>query len=269
MKNPLSINAYICPPDYPIARFLPLVAQTGASSVGLTIRALDEIPVPQLKARLNDLGLGVSTLNSAGYFLYHDVERSAQQTSTNLRLIDAAAELAAQTLVVITGGLSHGTASLRDARGTIADGLHRLAERAASAGVHLGLEPIHPAGVLNKGCVNSLRHALSMVSDIHNASLALDLYHSWWDPDLPDLIRNHGSKIRVVQFCNVVALRDPADLQRESPEVGLLDVGAELKALSTQGYSGTFEYELFAEHLRGRDVEPMIAQAAKFYAGLA
>ena len=80
MKNPLSINAYICPPDYPIARFLPLVAQTGASAVGLTIRALDEIPVPQLKARLNDLGLGVSTLNSAGYFLYHDVERSAQQT---------------------------------------------------------------------------------------------------------------------------------------------------------------------------------------------
>jgi len=269
MKNPLSINAYICPADYPIAKFLPLVAQSGASAVGLTIRALDEIPVPQLKARLADLGLAVSSLNSAGYFLYQDAERSARQASTNLRLIDAAAELGAQTLVVITGGLSHGAASLRDARKTIADGLHRLAERAASAGVHLGLEPIHPAGVLNKGCVNALRHALSLVSDIHNASLALDLYHSWWDPDLPDLIRNHGNKIRVVQFCNVVALRDPPDLQRESPEVGLLDVGAELNALSAQGYSGTFEYELFAEHLRGRDVESMVAQAAKFYAALA
>jgi len=266
MKNPLSINAYICPPDQPIAAFLPLAAKTGAAAVGLTVRAIDEIPVPQLKTQLSDLGLKVSSLNSAGYFLFGDSQRAAEQARTNLRLIEAAAELGAETLVVITGGLSHGAASLQDARATITDGLQRLAERAASAGVHLGLEPIHPAGVLNKGCVNSLRHALNLVSAIDNASLALDLYHSWWDPDLPDLIRNHGNKIRLVQFCNVVALRDPADLQRESPETGLIDVAAQLKVLSSQGYAGYFEYELFAEHLRGRELEPVIAQAAQFYA---
>ena len=266
MKNPLSINAYICPPDKPIAAFLSVAANSGAAAVGLTVRAIDEIPLPQLKKQLSDLGLKVSSLNSAGYFLFGDSQRAAEQARANLRLIEAAAELGAETLVVITGGLSHGAAPMRDARETIADGLHRLAERAASAGVHLGLEPIHPAGVLNKGCVNSLQHALKLVSAIDNASLALDLYHSWWDPDLPDLVRHHGHKIRLVQFCNVVALRDLADLQRESPETGLIDVADQLKILSSQGYAGYFEYELFAEHLRGRELEPMIAQAAQFYA---
>ncbi len=266
--NPLSINAYICPPDYPIANFLPLVARAGASAVGVTVRTLEEIALPSLRQRLGDLGLAVSSLNSAGYFLFDDAAQSKAQANTNLRLIDAAAEIGAKTLVVITGGLSHGSSTLREARSRVRDGLHKLAERAAGAGVQLGLEPIHPAGVLNKGCVNSLRHALELVSDIHNASIALDLYHSWWDPDLPGLAAKHANKIRLVQFCNVVAIRDPADLQRDTPESGLINVESELTALGAEGYSGYFEYELFADHLRGRSVEAMIAQASRFYAAL-
>lgn len=266
--NPLSINAYICPADHPIADFLPHAAQAGASAVGLTVRAIDEIPVPSLKKRLNDLGLAASSLNSAGYFLFEDRERSQAQANTNLRLIEAAAEIKASTLVVITGGLSHGSARLADARSRIKDGLYALAERAADSGVRLSLEPIHPAGVVNKGCVNSLRQALDWVKDLPNAGIALDLYHSWWDPDLPGVARTHRDKIGLVQFCNVVAIKDPADLQREAPGTGLIDVAAEIEALRSDGYSGYFEFELFAEHLRGRSVKAVIDQAARFYASL-
>lgn len=266
--NHLSINAYICPPEFRIANFLSCAAQAGAAAVGLTLRAIDEIPISELRLRLHDLGLLVSSLNSAGYFLYSDTSQVRAQSDTNLRLIDAAAELGASTLVVITGGLAHGTRPLTEARTRIQEGLQALAERASRSGVELGLEPIHPAGVLNKGCVNSLTHAFDLVDPLPNVSIALDLYHSWWDPYLPTLSQFHRNKLRLVQFCNVVAIRDPADLQRESPEAGLIDVAAALHNLVEGGYQGYFEYELFAEHLRGRNVQAMINLASQFYSRL-
>jgi sugar phosphate isomerase/epimerase len=266
--NPLSINAYICPEDMSVEALFPLAVAAGASAVGLTVRAVDEIDHIRLRSFLNDNGLAVSSLNSAGYFLYEDPAALKQQRERNQRLIDLAAQLQAHTLVVITGGLAHGTRSLGQARACIAEGLAELAEQAADAGVHLGLEPIHPAGVLNKGCINSLQQALALIGPLSGVSLTLDLYHSWWDTDLEGLAARAGDKVRLVQFSNVVALRDPADFQREEPANGLLDVGQMLRALAVEGYRGYFEFELFADHLRGRSPERIIEQVGAFYARL-
>lgn len=263
--NPLSINAYICPQDMPVEALFPMAVAAGASAVGLTARAVDDISLDRLRSLLDEHGLAVSSLNSAGYFLYDDAAAIGQQRARNQRLIELAAQLQAHTLVVITGGLAHGTGSLDQARARIAQGLAELAEQAAAAGVHLGLEPIHPAGVLNKGCVNSLHQALALIDPLPQAGLTLDLYHSWWDADLAGLAARAGDKLRLVQFSNVVALRDPADFQREEPFSGLLDVPSMLRALALDGYPGYFEFELFADHLRGRSPAHVIDQVAAFY----
>jgi sugar phosphate isomerase/epimerase len=266
--NPLSINAYICPPDMAIAELFPLAKMAGASAVGLTVRAIDEIDRVRLRSLLADHGLQLSSLNSAGFFLYQESSAVRDQQARNLRLIELAAELQAHTLVVITGGLTHGNRSLGDARARIAEGLAVLSEQAAASGVCLGLEPIHPAGVLNKGCINSLRHALDLAAPLPNVSLTLDFYHSWWDADLPGVARRAGDKIRLVQFSNVIALSDPADFQREEPATGLLDVQHMLTELAADGYRGYFEFELFAEHLRGRSPASVIENLRSFYASL-
>ena len=266
--NPLSINAYICPSDMPIEQLFPLVAQAGATAVGLTLRAIDEIAPRRLKSLLLDHGLAVSSLNSAGYLLYDDPAASREQHERNLRLIEAAAELNAQTLVVITGGLAHGSRSLVQARVRVAEGLATLAEQAARAGVHLGLEPIHPSGILNKGCIHSLHQALGLINPMANVGLTLDLFHSWWDPDLQGLAVRTAQKLRLVQFSNVITLRDPADFQREEPWTGLLDARRMLLDLAADGYDGYFEFELFADHLRGRSPAWVIKEATDFYASL-
>lgn len=71
-----------------------------------------------------------------------------------------------------------------------------------------------------------------------------------------------------MQFSNVVALRDPADFQREEPASGLLNVGQILRTLAVEGYRGYFEFELFADHLRGRSPKRIIEQVGAFYARL-
>lgn len=267
--NPLSINFYICPPDIDLATFCGLAERAGARAVGLTLRALDEMTVPAIRALLDRHGLAVSSLNSAGYFLYGDTALAREQAARNRRLIESAAELNASTLVVIAGGIAHGDLALRGARARVADGIHELARAAAAWGVRLGLEMIHPLGVLQKGCVNTIASALALARDHDNLGLTLDFFHSWWDPDLPRLVEDETDRIALVQFCNVAAPDDPAQFVREEPGRGLVDVRGLLGDLGRVGYAGPVEFELFPEHLRGRSAAELIGAAGRFHAGLA
>lgn len=264
--NPLSINFYVCPPDLGLAQFCALAERAGAQAVGLTLRALDEMPVAAIRALLRRHGLAVSSLNSAGYFLYGDAALARDQAARNVRLIAAAAELEARTLVVIAGGIAHGGLALREARARVVEGIGELARAAAADGVTLGLEMIHPLGILQKGCVNTISSALALAREHDNLGLTLDFFHSWWDPDLYTLIETAAHKIALVQFCNVAAPDDPAQFVREECGRGLIDVRALLDALHVAGYRGHFEFEMFPEHLRGRPAAGVIEAAGRFYA---
>ena len=269
IMNPLAINFYVCPPDIGLAQFCALAEQAGAQAVGLTVRALDEMPVPAIRALLGRHGLAVSSLNSAGYFLYGDAALAREQAARNARLIEAAAELQAGTLVVITGGVAHGGLGLREARARVAAGIADLSRAAAAHGVRLGLEMIHPMGVLQKGCINTISSALEIAREHDNLGLTLDFFHSWWDPDLYTLIESAVDKIALVQFCNVAAPDDPAQFVREESGTGLIDVGALLVGIGAAGYRGPVEFEMFPEHLRGRSVAAVIGAAGSFHAALA
>ena len=264
--NPLSINFYVCPEAVSLPQFVEMAAGAGAQAVGLTVRAVGEMKVPAIRGLLQSHGLKVSSLNSAGYFLYGDAAKAREQESLNARLIAAAAELEAQTLVVITGGISHGPWSLADARARVEDGLLRLADQAARANVHLGLEPIHPLGILQKGCVNSIADGLALAAKHSQIGLTLDFFHAWWDPQFTNVFDAALEKMRLVQFCNVAAPDNPADFRRDLPDTGLLDVAAALHQIRARGYRGYFEFEMFPEHLRGRTVAAVLQAVGANYA---
>ena len=267
--NPLSVNFYICPPDLGLAQFCALAERAGAQAVGLTLRALDEMPIAAIRTLLKRHGLAVSSLNSAGYFLYGDAELARGQAKRNAQLITSAAELEAQTLVVIAGGIAHGTSALREARAQVTEGIGELARAAAPHGVNLGLEMIHPLGVLQKGCINTIASALALAREHNNLGLTLDFFHSWWDPDLYLLIETAVDKIRLVQFCNIAAPDDPAQFVREEAGQGLIEVASLLADIRAAGFGGYFEFEMFPEHLRGRAAAAMIEAAGRFHAALA
>ena len=127
---------------------------------------------------------------------------------------------------------------------------------------------IHPLGILQKGCFNTISSALALAREHDNLGLTLDFFHSWWDPDLPALIDTAADKIALVQFCNVAAPDDPAQFVREESGGGLIDVGALLGELRGAGYRGHVEFEMFPEHLRGRPAAGVIEAAGRFHAAL-
>lgn len=251
----MAANHYLCPEGYGVERFLDEAVAAGFERVALTRAALAEMPPGQLRRAVETRGLSVTTLNSAGYFTWADPERRKAQDQENRSLLAAAAELGAGALCVITGGSAQ-LPNVAAARGRVAEGLAELDGLAAEDGVRLGLEPIHPKDIAAKGCVNSIAQARALVAPLQVTGLIVDLFHSWWDPDV---IAVAGDPcVSVLQICNVT------EGLRRSPylDKGVLHVGDLVEQFRRAGFDGPVEFEIFADDHGRADVAPILAAAA-------
>ena len=250
----LAANQYVCPDGYGVERFLEEAATAGFRQVALTRAALAEMTPARLRQAVERRDLSVTTLNSAGYFTWENPEQRKAQDTENRTLVAAAAELRAKALCVITGGAAE-QPDLSTARHRIAEGLAELDALAAREGVHLGLEPIHPKDVATKGCMNTIAQARAMVAPLACTGLIIDLFHSWWDPDLGSIASDAG--VHVLQVCNVTR-----DIRR-SPALdrGMLDVRRAIEDFCGVGFNGPIEFEIFATDHEQSEVAPILEAA--------
>jgi sugar phosphate isomerase/epimerase len=252
----LSVNHYICGDDIPFPDFATAVREAGMTNVGVTRAAIAEMGIRDLANCLKDEGLSVSSLNSAGYFTLGDPNPVQY---TNQEMVEYAAELKADVLCVITGGLGTSPLPLAQAHKTVKDGFGELAHIAALANVVLGLEPIFPPDILTKGCINSCAHGLDIVAPYHNAKLILDFYHTWWDPDMSKTLRDHSNKIALLQLCNL-RFENGQAVGRDTLLAGGLGRRELHQLLNAPDYSGKMELEIFNHDLKGRDPLSIIRQ---------
>lgn len=256
----LAANQYVCPDGYGVERFLEEAADAGFQRVALSRAALDEMTIPSLRRELQTRGLSVTTLNGAGYFTWADPDRRRAQEGENLALVAAAVELGFEALCVITGGCAE-QPDIATARALIADGLAGLDAVAASEGLRLGLEPIHPKDVATKGCVNTIAQARELIAPLSSTGLIVDLFHSCWDSDLINVAAD--ASVSTLQICNVT--EEP----RRSPSLdkGILNVRRLLEQFRQAGFSGPVEFEIFAADHNQPDIGSILRAAAEWAQG--
>ena len=255
MDYSLSVNHYICGDRLSFPDFAAAVRDAGVTSVGVTRAALREMGVDALRRCLRDNELAVSSLNSAGFFTGTG---PAATDFSNAEMIDAAAALGAGVLCVICGSAGDPPMPLADAHRLVISGFAELAELARTKGVTLGLEPIHPADILTKGCINSIAHGLEIIEAHPNAKLILDVIHSWWDPDFPRLLREAPEKVALVQLSNV-RIENGLPVGRDNLAAGALDMPRFIGELLAGDFRGPFEFELFPSDIGDRDLPALIA----------
>ena len=78
--------------------------------------------------------------------LFGAAEAAGQQAiiDDNLRMIDEAAAIGADCIVMIGGGMAPGSRDIKAARGRFADGMAKILPHARAAKVPLAIEPLHP-----------------------------------------------------------------------------------------------------------------------------
>jgi len=231
-----------------LAEAAALCARHGIPAIGLWRDRVAEAGLAEAAAAVRGAGLHVSSLCRGGFFTYADAEGRRAARADNRAAVTEAAELGADALVLVCGGLVPGSRDLGLARRMVADAIGDLVPQAQRLGVRLGIEPLHPMFCADRSVVASLGEAIDLAARFpaDAVGVVVDTYHVWWDARLTDEIARASGRIACYQVCDWM-LPLPADtlLGRGHLGDGVIDFGPVSAAVTAAGYHGYVEVEIF------------------------
>ena len=232
-------------------------ARCDIRGIGVWRDKLGECGVAEATKMLSDHGMTVTGLCRGGAFPSADVAGIAAARNDNHRAVDEAAEIGAQCLVLVVGGLAEGSRDLADAHAQVRDGIADLLDHARAANMPLAIEPLHPMYAADRACVNTMAHANDLCDELGaGLGIAVDVYHLWWDPDLEAEIERAHGRILAFHVCDwLVPTRDLL-LDRGMMGDGIIDIPQIRGWVEAAGYSGFNEVEIFSSEnwwLRDQD----------------
>jgi sugar phosphate isomerase/epimerase len=234
------------------------VAETGLAAAAAAVRAA---------------GLHVSSLCRGGFFTQADPGRRRAVRADNRAAIAEAAELDADALVLVCGGLVPGQRDLGLARRMVADEIGELVPEAQRLGVRLGIEALHPMFCADRCVISSLGEAMDLALQFpaDAVGVVVDTYHVWWDARLPDDLARAGSSGRLVsyQVCDwVLPLPQDTLLGRGHLGDGMIDFGPISASVAAAGYDGYVEVEIFNQDVWDAPADQTAAKVRERFAAV-
>ena len=224
----------------------------GCQRAGITAIApwrdiVQAVGIDKAGTLIRDASLDVSCLCRGGMFPAADEAGRRAALDDNRRAVDEAAGIGARCLVLIAGGLPKGSKDLAGAHEQVRDGIAALLPYARDAGMPLAIEPLHPMTAADRACVNTLGHANDLCDELgEGLGIALDVYHVWWDPELPRQIERAGRRIVTYHVCDwLVPTRDLV-FDRGMPGDGVIDLRGIRAMVEATGYAGHIDVEIFS-----------------------
>ncbi|MGE0717132.1 MAG: sugar phosphate isomerase/epimerase family protein [Alphaproteobacteria bacterium] len=244
----LSLNTATVRERWNLAQAIEGCARHGLGGISPWRDKVAELGLAEAARRIRDAGLVVTGLCRGGLFTAADAAGRQAAIEENRRAVAEAAELGAKCLVLVAGGLAPGSKDVRAARTMVRDGIAALLPEARAAGVPLAIEPLHPMYAADRACVNTLDQALDLCDALGDGvGVAVDVYHTWWDPGLAAAIARAG-KARILAFhiCDWLVPTTDLLLDRGMMGDGVIDIPAIRAMVEKAGYDGLHEVEIFS-----------------------
>jgi sugar phosphate isomerase/epimerase len=193
-----------------------------------------------------DHGLRVSALCRGGFFAAATERERIAAIDDTKRAIDEAAALGAPHMVLVCGAAP--ALRLSENRRHITAGIAACLGHAAAARVQLAIEPLHPMYAGDRCAVNTLAQANDIVDQLgeDRAGIALDVYHVWWDPDLPRQIARAGRRILGFHVCDWLCPTSDFLCDRGLMGEGCIDIPEIRGLVEAAGFTGWIEVEIFS-----------------------
>lgn len=243
-------------------------ARAGLPAIGLWREPVHEVGLDRAAKLVRDAGLRVSSLCRGGFLTAPDDAAWQEAIAENKRALDEAAALGAPCLVMVVGGLPAGSTDLRAARTQVADGIAELAPYAASLGVRIALEPLHPMYCADRAVLSTLKQALDLAENfpVNQVGVVVDTFHLWWDPDVDQQIARAGQRIASYQVCDMLN-PIPADnlLARAMMGDGVIDFAPMTAAVQAADYRGDIEVEIFNADVWAAEPTEVVATMKRRY----
>jgi sugar phosphate isomerase/epimerase len=276
----LSINQRTVP-RWTLPELVDRCAGAGIDSVGLWREPVAEYGLARASRLIRDAGLRVSSLCRGGFFTSDDPAQWKVAIDDNLRAVDDAADLQADCLMLVVGGIPAGSTDLDGARMRVQEALTELAPAARDRGVRLAVEPLHPMYCADRAVVSTLRQANRIAETVEaglpplagggvspgpTVGVAVDAYHVWWDPEVFSAIAEAGPRILSFQVCDwILPLAADVLLARGMMGDGQIDLRALRTAVDAAGYTGDIEVEIFNQEIWDTDGDVVLATIVERY----
>lgn len=242
----------------------------GVTGVGLWREPVQAYGLEATAKLMRDAGLTVTTLCRGGFLTAVDPHARVAAVDDNKAAIDEAAALGTDTLVLVSGGLPAGSKDLHGARSRIAEALAELAPYAASRGVRLAIEPLHPMFASDRCVVSTLAQALDLAERFpaEQVGVCVDTYHVWWDDLAPAQIARAGreGRLHAFQLADwITPLPEGVLNGRGQLGEGSVDLRSWRALVEEAGYAGPIEVELFNDTLWSRPGKELLTETATAY----
>jgi sugar phosphate isomerase/epimerase len=265
MPLDLSLNLATVRRQWKLPEAVAAAARHGFAGVAPWREMVHETGVAEATRIFEGSGLRVTGYCRGGLFAAGGAAKFQDAVDDNKQMIDEAAAIGAECIVVIGGGLAPGSRDLPAARAMFAGGLAAVLPHARAAGVPLALEPMHPMYAADRGCVTTIKEMLDIADALGNdgLGLAVDTYHVWWDPDLAPQLARAGKRIISHHICDWLVPTRHLLNDRGMMGDGVIDFPAIRRMVEEAGYHGIQEVEIFSEDWWSRPGDEVLATAVE------
>lgn len=261
----LSLNTATVREQWTLRQCIEGCARHGIGGIAPWRDKLQEAGINETARMIKDNGLAVSGLCRGGWFT---AEGALTDTvlDDNKRAVDEAVAIGSTCLVMVVGGLAEGSKDIIGARELVSEGLAKTLDYARTVDMPIAIEPLHPMYAADRACVNTMSQALDICGTLDPGrtgamGVACDVYHVWWDPDLPTQIKRAG-KERLLAFhiCDWLLPTRDLLLDRGMMGDGIIDIKGIREQVEAVGFTGLNEVEIFSsENWWKRDPDDVLA----------
>ncbi len=273
----LSVNTATVRKQAGLLEIIEASARHGIAAISPWRDQVAAVGLERAARAIKDAGLKLSGYCRGGLFPATG-EHVAAARDDNRRTVDEATALGAPCVILVAGGLPQfarpGSTPSKDivgARKMIEDGIAELLAYARQARLPLALEPLHPMYAADRAAVNTLAQALDIADRLDSGGTALgvavDVYHTWWDPDLYASIARAGRDKRLIAYhvCDwLVPTKDMLN-DRGMMGDGVVDLRRIRSAVEDAGYTGLIEAEIFSDYWWAQPIDHVLATCVERY----
>jgi sugar phosphate isomerase/epimerase len=253
--NACSINTATLGFQAPLGTIIEAVARAGFGGIAPWRREVEGGNVAGLARQIHDAGLKLSGYCRSPYLPAATRSAFLENVEANKRALDDAAVLGAPVFVMVVGSLPEGSRDIEDARKQVREGVAILLEHGRKVGVRIGLEPLHPVYAADRSCLTLLSEALQWCDALEGSvdtpwlGTVIDVYHTWWDPNIKREIVRAGEQQRIFGFhvCDWLVPTTDVLNDRGMMGDGVIDVPGFRNTVEQAGYRGFVECEIFSE----------------------
>ena len=236
----------------PIGEVIDALARHGFAGIAPWRREVEGQPIGRIAKHIRDAGLSITGYCRSTYFPAETKIEFEKNVTDNISALRDAAELGAQSYVLVVGTLR----DLTSARAQVRDGIGMLMEHAKQLHVKLAVEPLHPVYAADRSCITLAEEALDLC-DILEGEVAdpilgiyVDAYHLWWSAHLKRDIDRAGKAKRIFGFHVSDWLNPTVDILNDRGMMGdgVIDLKSIRLMVESAGYNGLVETEIFSVH---------------------